>query len=41
MARMVSPKKDCIGKAMAARPGLLGPEREQLVGLKPGGRGRS
>ena len=35
MARMVSPKKDCIGKAAAARPGMLGPEREQLVGLRP------
>ena len=28
-------KKDCIGKVMSQRPGLLGPEREQLVGLKP------
>ncbi|MEO0772823.1 MAG: FAD-dependent oxidoreductase, partial [Pseudomonadota bacterium] len=37
MERMVSAKKDCIGKAMAARPGLLGEEREQLVGLKPMG----
>jgi heterotetrameric sarcosine oxidase alpha subunit len=35
MARMVSAKKDCIGKAAAARPGLTGPEREQLVGLMP------
>jgi sarcosine oxidase subunit alpha len=34
MEKMVSPKKDCIGKAMAARPGLVGPERQQLVGLK-------
>ncbi|WP_225027026.1 sarcosine oxidase subunit alpha family protein [Xinfangfangia pollutisoli] len=34
MAKMVSAKKDCIGKAAAQRPGLLGPEREQLVGLK-------
>ncbi|MCF8510820.1 MAG: sarcosine oxidase subunit alpha family protein [Rhodobacteraceae bacterium] len=34
MEKMISPKKDCIGKAMAARPGLLGPERQQLVGLK-------
>jgi sarcosine oxidase subunit alpha len=33
MEKMISPKKDCIGKAMAARPGLIGPEREQLVGL--------
>ncbi len=35
MARMISAKKDCIGKAAAARPGLLGEEREQLVGLRP------
>ncbi len=34
MEKMVSAKKDCIGKAAATRPGLLGPEREQLVGLK-------
>ena len=33
MEKMVSAKKDCIGKAAAARPGLHGPEREQLVGL--------
>ena len=33
MARMVG-KKDCIGKASAQRPGLNGPEREQLVGLR-------
>ena len=37
MERMISAKKDCIGKAMAARPGLSGPEREQLVGLVPTG----
>ena len=35
MERMVSPKKDCIGKAAAARPGMTGPAREQLVGLRP------
>ena len=34
MDKMISAKKDCIGKSSAARPGLLGPEREQLVGLK-------
>ncbi len=28
-------KKDCIGKASSPRPGLNGPEREQLVGLRP------
>lgn len=33
-ARMVSAKKDCIGKTMSERPGLVGPDREQLVGLK-------
>jgi heterotetrameric sarcosine oxidase alpha subunit len=35
MEKMVSAKKDCIGKAAAKRPGLIGPEREQLVGLRP------
>ena len=35
LARMVSEAKDCIGKTMAARPGLVGPERDQLVGLRP------
>jgi sarcosine oxidase subunit alpha len=34
MDRMVSQGKDCIGKAAARRPGLTGPEREQLVGLR-------
>ncbi|QDC10213.1 FAD-dependent oxidoreductase [Oceanicola sp. D3] len=35
---MVSLAKECIGKVMSARPGLVnGPEREQLVGLKPVG----
>ena len=34
MEKMVSAKKDCIGKAAAARPGMVGPERDQLVGLK-------
>ena len=33
-AKMVG-KKDCIGKASSLRPGLNGPEREQLVGLRP------
>jgi sarcosine oxidase subunit alpha len=32
---MISTKKDCIGKAASQRPGLTGPEREQLVGLMP------
>ena len=35
MGRMVSAKKDCIGKTMSERPGMVDPEREQLVGLKP------
>jgi len=35
--RMVSAKKDCIGKTMAARPGLIGEDREQLVGIRPVG----
>ncbi len=34
MEKMVSAKKDCIGKTAATRPGLWGPDREQLVGLK-------
>ncbi len=34
MDKMVSAKKDCIGKRMAMREGLNGPEREQLVGLR-------
>jgi sarcosine oxidase subunit alpha len=37
MGRMVSQKKDCIGKFMAARPGLTEPGREQLIGLQPVG----
>ncbi len=37
MGRMLSPKKDFIGKTMAARPGLVEEGREQLVGLKPVG----
>jgi glycine cleavage system aminomethyltransferase T len=35
MERMVSDRKDCIGQAASRRPGLTGPEREQLVGLMP------
>jgi len=35
LGRMVSPKKECVGKAMSGRVGLSGGEREQLVGLKP------
>ena len=32
---MVSTKKDCIGKGASQRPGLTGPAREQMVGLRP------
>lgn len=35
--RMIASGKDCIGKVMAARPGLRGAGREQLVGLRPVG----
>jgi methylglutamate dehydrogenase subunit C len=35
MQGMVSAKKDCIGKGASLRPGLTGPEREQLVGIRP------
>jgi sarcosine oxidase subunit alpha len=35
MARMMSKKKDFIGRVMAARPGLIDPARPALVGLKP------
>jgi sarcosine oxidase subunit alpha len=35
MGRMVSLKKDCIGKTASRRAGLLDDQREQLVGLKP------
>ncbi|MDE3027109.1 MAG: sarcosine oxidase subunit alpha family protein [Paracoccaceae bacterium] len=34
-AKMISAKKDCIGKAAAQRPGMIASEREQLVGLRP------
>lgn len=34
MEKLVAARKDCIGKAAATRPGLWGPEREQLVGLR-------
>ena len=37
MQRIVSEKKDCIGKTSASRPGLLDIEREQLIALKPVG----
>ena len=37
MERMISAKKDCIGKMAAARPGMVGDAREQLVGIRPVG----
>jgi len=37
MAKMVSSRKECIGKVMAARPHLISADREQLVGIKPVG----
>ena len=35
MERMISAKKDCIGKTSAARPGQIAQDRDRLVGLKP------
>ncbi|MGV8985261.1 MAG: sarcosine oxidase subunit alpha family protein [Cypionkella sp.] len=35
MARMISAKKDCIGKSASQRPGMIEAAREQLVGLRP------
>jgi len=35
MGRMMSTKKDFIGRAMAQRPGMADPGRPALVGLKP------
>ena len=34
LGRMLA-AKDCVGRAAAARPGMSGAEREQLVGLRP------
>ena len=34
MQRMLSAKKDFVGRAAASRPGLLDPARERLVGLR-------
>jgi sarcosine oxidase subunit alpha len=38
LARMVSKKKDFIGRVMAQRPALVAPDRPTLVGFKPVGR---
>ena len=35
LGRMLSKKKDFIGRVMAERPALADPERPALVGLKP------
>jgi len=35
LGRLMSKKKDFIGRVMAERPGLLDPDRPRLVGLKP------
>jgi sarcosine oxidase subunit alpha len=37
MERMISDKKDCVGKVLAGREGLVDPMRERLVGLRPVG----
>ncbi|MEJ6393948.1 sarcosine oxidase subunit alpha family protein [Gymnodinialimonas sp. 2305UL16-5] len=37
MQRMLSTQKDFIGKAAATRPGLMDPNRERLIALKPVG----
>jgi sarcosine oxidase subunit alpha len=39
LGRMMSTKKDFVGRLMAARPALVGPQRPSLVGLKPVQRG--
>src|SRR5262249_34028932 len=35
LRRMVSPKKDCIGRVMAQRPALLAEDRPALAGFRP------
>jgi sarcosine oxidase subunit alpha len=35
MERLVAPGKGCIGKPLLARPGLVAPDRWQLVGMRP------
>jgi sarcosine oxidase subunit alpha len=35
MARMMSTKKDFVGRALARRPALVDPQRPTLVGLRP------
>jgi sarcosine oxidase subunit alpha len=35
LGRMMSPKKDCIGRVLSQRPALTDPQRAVLVGIKP------
>jgi sarcosine oxidase subunit alpha len=35
LGKMVSAKKDCIGKTMAQRPGMVSAERSVLAGFRP------
>jgi sarcosine oxidase subunit alpha len=35
MARMIAAGKDCIGKVMAQRPGMVDPDRMTLAGFRP------
>jgi methylglutamate dehydrogenase subunit C len=35
LGRMMSTKKDFIGRVLAERPGLVDPERPALVGIRP------
>jgi glycine cleavage system aminomethyltransferase T len=35
LTRMMSKKKDYIGRVLSARPGLIDPDRPTLVGIKP------
>jgi methylglutamate dehydrogenase subunit C len=35
LGRLMSSKKDFVGRTMAERPGLLDPDRPSLVGIKP------
>jgi methylglutamate dehydrogenase subunit C len=35
LERMMSKRKDCVGRVLAQRPALLAPDRPALVGLRP------
>ncbi len=41
MERMISDKKDCVGKVLAGRKGLVDSMRERMVGLRPVGEVKS